>query len=203
MADAVAGIIRTHAKGGEAHIVGLSMGGFVGLELARRYPQLCSSAWVTGAAPFEGWTAWFAARPAWIEGFMWAVEVLPDGVYSWLAERQGLRPHGELRVEMRKNRRSEVIRGVYRSILAGAGWEQVKGIEGVRVLAVAGGKQDDVESTRRMGRVWRELGREGCKAAVVKGAVHSWDLQMPELFAEGVKAWVEGRELPAEFEMLE
>ncbi|KAL2126518.1 hypothetical protein VTI74DRAFT_778 [Chaetomium olivicolor] len=203
IADAVAGVIRTHAKGGKAHIVGLSMGGFVGLELARRYPELCSSAWVTGSAPFEGWAAWLAARPGWIEGFIWVMEVLPDGVYNWLAGWQGLKPHGELREEMRRNRRWEVIYGVYRSILAGARWEEVKGIEGVRVLTVAGGKQDDVEATRKMGRVWTEMGREGCKAAVVRGAVHSCDLQMPEVFAEGVRAWVEGRELPREFEVLE
>jgi hypothetical protein len=38
---------------------------------------------------------------------------------------------------------------------------------------------------------------------VVKGAVHAWNLQMPEVFAEGVRAWVEGRELPGEFEILE
>jgi hypothetical protein len=54
-----------------------------------------------------------------------------------------------------------------------------------------------------MGKVWRELGREGCVAAVVREAVHAWNLQMPEVFAEGVRAWVEGRELPGEFEILE
>ncbi|KAK4128222.1 alpha/beta-hydrolase, partial [Parathielavia appendiculata] len=128
MADAVAAVIRAHANGGKAHVVGVSMGGFVGLELARRYPELCASAWVTGAAPFEGFTAWLAARPAWIERFMWAMEVLPDGVYNWLAAWQGMRPHGELRLEMRRNRRSEVIHGVYGSILAGVRWDEVKGI---------------------------------------------------------------------------
>ncbi|KAH6856281.1 Alpha/Beta hydrolase protein [Chaetomium sp. MPI-CAGE-AT-0009] len=121
MADAVAPLIQAHAKHGRAHVVGLSMGGFVALELARRHPALCRSVWVTGAAPLGGLFAWMASRPRWVDGFMWLVESLPEGVYKWLAAWQGMREHGE----------------------------------------------------------------------------------MPEVFAEGVKAWVEGRELPGEFEVLE
>jgi hypothetical protein len=45
---------------------------------------------------------------------------------------------------------------------------------------VAGEKQDSVDVTRRMGR-----DRE-CKRYVVRGAVHVWDWQFPELFAKGV-----------------
>ena len=41
-----------------------------------------------------------------------------------------------------------------------------------------------------------------CKAFVVRDAVHLWDLQLPELFARGVRAWVDGSEMPTEFEVL-
>lgn len=209
-ADALAPLIRAHAKGGRAHVVGLSMGGFVALELARRHPDLCRSVWVTGAAPLAGWKGWVAARPGWVlAGLMGVVGGIPEGMYEWLAARQGMREHRALRGEMKVNGgRGEVMEGVYGSILdeGVGGWEGVGRVGlggGLRVLSVAGGEQDDVEATRRMGRVWRELGREGCVAAVVKGAVHAWNLQMPEVFAEGVRAWVEGRELPGEFELLE
>lgn len=43
---------------------------------------------------------------------------------------------------------------------------------------------------------------EGSLGAVVRGAVHTWNLQKPELFAEAIKAWVEGRELPEGIEIL-
>jgi hypothetical protein len=68
----------------------------------------------------------------------------------------------------------------------------------VRTLAMAGGKQDDVEGTRRLGHVLR-LGCEESRSVVVSGAAHAWDLQWPELFATAVEAWVERRELPVEF----
>jgi len=147
-------------------------------------------------------------------------------------------PHEELRAEMKRNAKWEVVRDVYSSILRDCDWELVRelgdlqvgignsfgdgedgeeGQRGVRILVVAAGKQDDVEAAREMGRVWREddhLAREErggtrtrtrtkSKAAVVRGAVHAWNLQFPEVFAEGIKAWVEGREeLPVEYEEL-
>ncbi|KAK1758853.1 Dihydrolipoyllysine-residue acetyltransferase component of acetoin cleaving system [Echria macrotheca] len=207
MTDAIAALIRSHAHNAQAHIVGLSMGGFVALDLARRYPALCLSVFVTGAAPFSGMFRVMASRP-WIPfAVMWfLLDVLPDSVYWFLGRRTGIEVRDDqLRREMRGNRRWEVVRDVYDSIL-GLGWEEIRGISEVRVLNVAAGRQDDVEATREVGRVWREEGiteRLGSRGVVVRKAVHAWDLQFPELFAEGVKAWIEGRELPREFEALD
>jgi len=115
-----------------------------------------------------------------------------------------MKKHEELKEEMGRNTTWEVISGVYGSIL-GFGWEEVRGVNAVRTLVIAAEKGDDVESARGMARAWKEEGvqeRLGSRVVVVKGALHAWDLQMPELFAEGIKAWVEGRELPKEFEEL-
>jgi hypothetical protein len=62
----------------------------------------------------------------------------------------------------------------------------------MRTLAVAGERQDDVEGTRRLGQVLRG-GCDESRAFVVNGAVHAWNLQWPELFAEGIEAWIERR----------
>ncbi|KAK1829710.1 Dihydrolipoyllysine-residue acetyltransferase component of acetoin cleaving system [Podospora conica] len=206
MSDAVARLIRAHAHSAKAHVVGLSMGGFVTMDLARRYPQLCQSAFATGAAPFEGLFAFMAGYPSVVYGFMWLMVQMPEGVYWWLASKStGYRRYEELKVEMGRNLRWEVVREVYTSILGGLGWDEVRATTGVRVLNVAGGRQDDVQATRKIGECWREEGvteRMGSRAVVVRGAVHAWNLQMPELFAEGITAWVEGKELPAEFEAL-
>ncbi|KAH6632140.1 Alpha/Beta hydrolase protein [Chaetomium tenue] len=101
LADAVAPLIRAHAHNSRAHIVGLSMGGFVALDLARRYPELCASVWVTGAAPLDGWKGWVAGRPRLVGMGMAAVAALPETVYEWLVRWQGMRGHAELRGEMR------------------------------------------------------------------------------------------------------
>jgi hypothetical protein len=58
----------------------------------------------------------------------------------------------------------------------------------VRIVVVAGGKQDDVDVTRRTGVVLRDgKGREECRAYVVRGVMHGWDVQFPKMFAEGRK----------------
>ena len=47
---------------------------------------------------------------------------------------------------------------------------------GVRTLAVAGKKQDEVENTRKMGQVLKEHGSLQSIAGVAKDAIHAWNL---------------------------
>ncbi|KAK0620690.1 Alpha/Beta hydrolase protein [Immersiella caudata] len=194
LADSIVPIIQQHAKNSTAHIVGLSAGGFVALQLGRTYPELCASVFASGAHPFRGSYKFLAERPGWVMAIFWVVnELIPDGLYWRMVEWSGLRRHEQLRGEMRGNRRWDVVSGVYGSILDFEGWEGIG--RGVRTLVVVGERGDDVGSARGL------VGgmEEGSRVVVVKGALHAWNLQMPELFAEGIKAWVEGRELPEGF----
>jgi pimeloyl-ACP methyl ester carboxylesterase len=76
---------------GKAHIVGLSLGGFVALEYARRYPGAVKSVFSTGATPFTGWTKWFAERPRIVYPLMnTLVTNLPDSLYWWVCKQSGL-----------------------------------------------------------------------------------------------------------------
>lgn len=108
-----------------------------------------------------------------------------------------MKRHDELLGEMRRNRRWEVIRDVDMGLME-LTWEHVRRVR-VRTLSIAAETVDDIEAVRRMGR---ELPVEGSRGAVVRGAVHTWNLQKPELIAEGIKAWVEERALPEELEIL-
>lgn len=186
------------------------MGGFITLDLARRYPDLCLSTFATGAAPFEGLYVFFASHPAIIYAIMWTFNHLPDDLFWWIAAKQsGIKRVDALREEQKTNLKWEVIRGVYTSILRDfsgwKGWELIRGLDKVRMVNIAGEKNDDLRSSRMIKEVWRETGileRLGSRVVVVRGAVHPWDLQMPEVFAEGILRWVKGEELPAEFEDL-
>jgi pimeloyl-ACP methyl ester carboxylesterase len=196
----VAALIKKHAHGGKAHVVGLSFGGFTGLKVAQLYPEQVRSLFVTGAAPFEGLFKWMAERP----GFVWfimklSVRWVPDWLYWKLGSWRGLKRHEDLYAEMKGNMVWENIKSAYTGILSDLTWEDVKQIR-VRTVTVASGLDDDVPCTARMGKL---LPAEGSKGVLVKKAVHSWDLQFPELFSKGVLAWVAGEELPAEFEPLE
>ncbi|KAH7163424.1 Alpha/Beta hydrolase protein [Dactylonectria estremocensis] len=197
-ADRVAALIRRHAKGGRAHVVGLSMGAFVTLRLSQRHSALVLSAMVTAGHPMERQWAWVVGHPSVTYYLMlFLLELVPARVYLRVAARHGMRPHGQLLGEMRANRRWEVIRDVDRG-LTELTWADVRGLP-VRTLSIAAGNVDDVEAVRRMGS---EMPVEGSLGVVVRGAVHTWNLQKPELFADGIKAWIEGRPLPEALEVL-
>jgi pimeloyl-ACP methyl ester carboxylesterase len=212
-ADRVAELIQTRAHSQRAHVVGLSFGGFVALRLDLKYgaaPRggLVESLFITGAAPLRGVTAWLAARP----GFIWITMqmllcYLPNAVYWYAASRAGLKRHDELLQEMRNNLGWELIEGVYSSIL-GITMDDVANLH-ARTLTVAGGQQDDLLATEEMGARLRERAMESefqpdhrSHAVMVRRAVHAWDLQLPELFADGIIAWIEQKPLPDGFEQL-
>ncbi|KAI5457029.1 Alpha/Beta hydrolase protein [Mariannaea sp. PMI_226] len=197
-ADRVASIIINHSKEGQAHVVGLSMGGFVTLRLCKRHPELVLSAFVTAGHPMERHWAWIVDHPSITYYLMWfLLDVVPPWLYFQVASRRGMLRHDELLDEMRRNRRWDVIQQVDAG-LRELSWEDVRALE-VRTLSVAADSMDDVEAVRRMGR---EMPVEGSLGAVVRGAVHTWNLQKPELFAKSIAAWVEGSPLPDELEIL-
>jgi len=201
-ASYVSSIIRKYAHDGCAHVVGLSTGGFVTLKLVEEHPDIVKSVWITGAAPFEGSRVWFAKRPGlyfYLEDLARRVpSPLVDAYLSW----QGIKMDDELRHVPVSNRK-ETYREVFASILEITD-SVIKdvGSKGKRILTVAGGKHDDVASTRKTGQILRESGSPDSLAAVVRKAVHPWDLQFPDLFAASVKAWINGSALPKEFEIL-
>lgn len=197
-ASRVSRLIRNHAHGGKAHLVGLSMGGFVTADIVRHHPELVRTAFATGSAPFQGITEWLATHP-WVIWYMMRALLIwtPTWLYRKTAAKQGMLPHEELLKDMRANLRRDVMREVYATILD-LKPDDVRDLK-VKYLAVAGGLIDDVPSTKKMGPLFPV---DGSKAVVVKDAIHTWDLRFPELFADGVLAWIEGRPLPERFEPL-
>ncbi|RVX68662.1 hypothetical protein B0A52_07089 [Exophiala mesophila] len=196
-AELVADLIREHAHGGRAHVVGLSMGGFTALELGKSHPEVVQSLWVTGAAPFEGWFIWMAQH----SGFVYhTINVLVNWIPTWanlkISAWSGLQVPPELVDAQRKNLARDTVRDVYTSILNMTS-EEIEKIS-VRTLTVAGGRQDQFDATTKMGQVLK-VQNPASKAVVVKDAMHAWNLQFPELFAKGVRAWIEEAPLPAEF----
>ena len=68
-------------------------------------------------------------------------------------------------------------------------------------LAIAATKHDDVEGTRRLGRMFRK-GNPKSRAVKIEGAVHGWGINEPVLFADAIKAWVTDDVLPSKLESL-
>ncbi|KAF2245273.1 alpha/beta-hydrolase [Trematosphaeria pertusa] len=178
--SALSHLISTKIAGGRAHIVGMSLGGCVGLEFARRRPELVLSLFCTGCAPLSGYRKWFISRPRLMGGIEIAAGKLATEALFW--SFIGVEPLPGLREEMRRNHSMEMLAAGYGACTA-LTRARVAEIRGVRVAIVAGGKRDNVEETREAGKVLANT-------------------KLPELFAQGVRAWVEGGKMPKEFEEL-
>lgn len=65
--DDIASLIRSHAKTSKVHVVGLSMGAHIALDLASRYPEVVDALIVSGVAAVKP-SSWDRSFPmAWWE----------------------------------------------------------------------------------------------------------------------------------------
>ncbi|KAH7259565.1 Alpha/Beta hydrolase protein [Fusarium redolens] len=202
-ADEVYKVIQKHSHGGKAHVVGLSLGGFVALVLTPRHPEVVLSTFATGAYPYRGMFKWFMEHPM-AMSIVNSIQNIP-GVLETSLRRQGI-DYEEWVAEAKKNHSPERAKAMNKELNAFS-MEDVKAIadSGVRTCVISGGRMDQIDPVRDMGVILREGGqKKGVKneAVVVRDAYHPWHLQLPELFAAGVAAWVQGKELPIDFEIL-
>jgi pimeloyl-ACP methyl ester carboxylesterase len=207
-ADRTASLIEKHAHEGRAHVVGLSLGGYVAMEVIGRHPGLVATAFVSGAAPVSGLRLRLLEWPSMAYYAQLGLMHLPYNLFPrcagwWL----DLQISDGLMAAWRSNYTRELFDAVVRILKE---WQEnavtETGRGDVRILAVSGGKQDDTEATKKLGHKLRSLGNgEGrrSRAAVVKAAVHAWHLQLPELFASGIVSWIGQSSLRPEFEMLD
>ncbi|KAI0438304.1 Alpha/Beta hydrolase protein [Xylaria telfairii] len=195
----VSSLIRKHAHNGLAHVVGVSAGGFVGMQLATQSPELVASLYISGATPFQGYQRWLATHPRALYPLLAATTTwVPDSVYYWAASRMGLLQHEQLHAETQANFSFELVKLGYGQLAEYTLESSVAALAGVgiRILVLAGEVVDDARTARSMGRILRANGSPESTAALVTGGQHLWDLQFPSLFADSVTTWVEGRELP-------
>ncbi|WP_186814521.1 alpha/beta fold hydrolase [Actinotalea fermentans] len=184
-ADAVAAVVARRAAGGTAHVVGLSLGGYVALELARRHRAAVQRVVVSGitVAPMPGRALAgvqgrvfpaLARRPGYAERV--ARATLPDAAP---AERAAL-------VASVRAMAPAAYRAALRDV---APWRLPADLagSGVPVLVAAGSRESGAirESVTVLPRVV-----PGARGLLVPGAAHAWPAHAPETFARVVRAWL-------------
>jgi len=173
-ADEVAELLRERARDGRAHVVGLSLGSSVAIELGLRHPTLVSSLFLASASVVPSRSALAPLMFAlWEKRLFW----------SALARGYGLPADSvDIFVETGLGIRVETARAIYREISAGRDVSELA----VPYLAVAGSKDSPAISRRSLAML-------GGVAA--PGLHHQWNIENIDLFNEAVREWVTRRQL--------
>jgi pimeloyl-ACP methyl ester carboxylesterase len=200
-ADFLGDLITRHAHNGHASIAGLSLGGYIAMNLASRYPDLVDAVFVSGChISWEGpWKSWFM-------GHVMATSVslilrLPKGWFTYLAERQGLQVPDALYEDIVATCNYNLGLCVAKSINEDSPPGLLRNVK-PRTLLVVGGNEFGAGWAGDRAQLLRK-GNVQSRGFRVEGKEHAWDLQDPKLFAEGIIAWIEEREMPKEFVSLE
>jgi pimeloyl-ACP methyl ester carboxylesterase len=185
-ATAVAEVVADVGAGRAAHVVGLSLGGYVTLALLAEHPDLVGSAIVSGVTTRPLAPAWFYRSmtrlstalmrvPAFVRMSASALRVPADQRPAFAADTARLDPGvaGRVYGEVLEHRTPEL------------------GTAAGRLLAVAG---DHEAGAVRRGLA--DLAAVGATAAVAPDSRHAWNGEHPELFSRMVESWVLHRALP-------
>ena len=190
-ADAVAEVVRTKARAGIAHVVGLSLGGYVGLQLMARHPDLVRTLLVSGVTTRP-------LRPRWLWWSLSRFVARASGfdLVARLSAKAMQLPEETVPLFLRDARRlsARTIRRVYDEVLDIRLPAQLSSNESP-LLAVAGGAEAK-SVLRSLADFPDQTGNGSCRVA--PEVHHAWNAERPDLFTRMIHSWVAGRELPEE-----
>lgn len=181
---ATADDLATLLDGAPAHVVGLSLGSSVAVELAARHPHLVSSLFLASAqlAPPR-------RRDMAMAGLLlrfWERR----GFWSNLARSYGLRGEdAELFIETGLGIRRQTAVAIYDEIRRGVPSTTLDAVS-APALVVAGEK-DSPAITRASLAIAADL---GWTTAIAPGMHHQWNIENIELFNRSLRAWLDRRE---------
>ncbi len=204
-AGRVAGLIRTQAHGGRAHVIGLSEGAQVVVAMLAAHPELLLSGMVSSAIlrPLPG--SWMYSRALFKGSYRLAMAPFKNND-GWIR----LNMHASAGIgdeyfeQFKKSFQQTTENGFVNLMYEAMHYRLPQGLDkaNLPVLVIAGKKEYrqmrqsalDLLSVLPQGR--------GALLSLGEGATlaqeHNWALTVPGLFSAAVRAWVEGKPLPAQ-----
>jgi pimeloyl-ACP methyl ester carboxylesterase len=188
-ADQVAALIRQRALNGRAHVVGLSLGGYVALALLERHPDRLDHVVISGvtAAPMPN-RAWLRPQLALMSLVMrrrWVVDLQAKALPLTADERRAFTENW-LAMSMQTYRR------IYEEC-ADFAVSPPLGRVSTPTLVTAGG--DETEIITQAVAVISKL-MPNAQGWLAPGCGHGWNVQAPELFNALLRAWISDAPLP-------
>ncbi|MFK7805571.1 MAG: alpha/beta fold hydrolase [Anaerolineae bacterium] len=194
-AKQVAEIIESHAAGSQAHVVGLSMGGYVALKLLSNHPELVKTMVVSGV------TVQPLMRELWIK----PVSAILSRMVKWpimgrLSARMMQFPDEVVPIYMQDLKRmsADMVKRVYREVLPYT-MPAIDSNVAYRLLITGGDKEAKAILTS-----FQEFKAKLPEVTVTQApnAHHGWNAEHPELFTALIEAWTSGHSLPADMQVI-
>jgi pimeloyl-ACP methyl ester carboxylesterase len=204
---AVADLIRQHAHGGKAHVVGLSLGAQVGVQMLKDSPEVMRSAFLSSPImkPLFGANLGFYNESV----MRWSQRVFMQPLKNWdwwikLNMKYSAGIPDEYYPDFKRVFQTMSEDAFAHIMTAGMSFRMPTGLEQVqtRVLAAAGSKeyramQDSIKMLA--------AALPNAQAYLVHisdhhqlAESHNWALSAPELFAASLRSWITGSLLPSE-----
>ena len=206
----IAGLIRSRAHGGTAHVVGLSIGAQTGVSLLSQAPEIVQSALISSALlrplPF-GWLY----SPGMLRA-SFRLGVTPfqkSDAYARINMKYSAGLPDEFFPQFREVFRSYTEDAWVHQITANQTFRLPAGLERARcpVLVIAGKKE---YKTMRQSACDLVAALPNARGAAVAHSErwslaeeHNWSMKAPDLFTAAIRAWVRGEPLPSGLEPLD
>ncbi|NOK58807.1 MAG: Lysophospholipase, alpha-beta hydrolase superfamily [Chloroflexi bacterium AL-W] len=183
----IARLIRERVPGAQAHIVGLSIGAVVGLELLRTNPKLVRRAILSGTTPKLGRGL---VKMAKLTNGPLLKLLTPRQLAKLTLKSQNIPPayHAIFADDFQKLN-ADFINNVY-SATATAQLPQ----NPVPPTLVVVGEKESGMSKKYARTISSSV--QGVEGRLVKGVGHTWNLEAPLLFNDTIRAWLAARPLP-------
>ncbi|KAK5727276.1 hypothetical protein LTR15_003170 [Elasticomyces elasticus] len=196
-AQLLADLIRDHAHGGKAHIIGLSLGAFVAVELASSYPDVVDEMFISGLKVMpDSLRTGIGPYGLWVSQRIESSIPLP--LIRWAMDGADVRRADLSRVTM------PLCRAMLTTVTAGDNQGEWAQPWLARTCIISADKSGIVPSADHPEDAvkYRDIGRRGNGETVAFTHPlmrHPWNRQDPELFANAAKCWFERRSLPEGF----
>ncbi len=197
-------LIQTRAGGGRAHVVGLSLGSQVGLQLVADYPELVNRALLSGPLVLPHWRNLHLT-----ERLLKPINALLLSAYMPVRNLSPL-VHANMRVsnvsarfetQFREDTDGRTVSGMMQTLEEYARFRVPEnlGQSTVPTLLLVGEREPAIiHASARAILDNFPAARGYC----VKDAEHTWNMGHPELFTATLRAWLQGGELPAALQSL-
>ncbi len=191
----VADLLHSRATNGRAHVVGLSLGGHVALELVERHAGLIDRAVISGvtAAPMPNRHL--------VNPQVWMMRLLirRRGAANRQARALGLPPQQQ--ADFTENLLKMSMPSYRRIVEEVSGYQVPETFRQVDVpaLITAGGRETEIilQAVAVISRLMPNA--VGC---IAPGVRHGWNVEAPALFSAMIRAWITDTALPVGLKMV-